>query len=101
MGRVEQRGALGGGAVANPKKDGRGAGQAVLEDRQRRDPDAAADEDRPPSLARRDEAAAQRPERPQPIARAQLTQAPRPGADVLEQEMRLAVAATGDREGAR
>ena len=49
----------------------------------------------------RREAVAERAERPQPVALAQLAQAPRARADVLEQEVRLADAPAGDREGAR
>ncbi len=46
---VEQRGALGAGASRKPSSDGGGRRlRRVLQDRERRDADAAADEDRPP-----------------------------------------------------
>ena len=74
----------------------------VLPDRQRRDPDPAADEQRPPAVLRRAEADAQRPEQPQPVAGAQLAQPPRARADVLEQEVERAVlVAPQHRERAR
>src|SRR4051794_2689133 len=68
-----------------------GVAQRVLPDRERRDPDATADEQRPPIGLRRAEADAERTEQPQPVARAQLAQAPRARAHVLEEEVEPAV----------
>ena len=70
--------------------------ERVLEDRERRDPDAAADEERPPARpAARVKPRPSGPSAHSSLARAQLAQPPRAGADVLEQEVRLAVAAGG------
>ena len=100
-GVAQQRRALGMRARRGSRA-ARGAPQHVLPDRQRRDPDAAADEQRPPLVLRRAEADAQRPEQPQPVAGAQLAQPPRARADVLEQEVEPAVVvAAQDRERAR
>ena len=78
-GAAQQRGALGARAVAKAEQDGhvgRRVGlQRVLQDRQRRDADAAADEDRAPARPRRRKALAERAQRPQPVALAQLAQA--------------------------
>ena len=91
---AQQRRALGVRGVAEPEQRG-GVAEHVLPDRQRRDPDAAADEQRPPPVLRRAEADAQRPEQPQPVAGAQLAQPPRARADVLEQELEPPVARGG------
>ena len=98
---VQQRRPLGAHAVAKAEQHGGIVLEPVLEDRQRRDTHAAADEDRTASARRRREATAEGPQRPEQLSRAELTQPPRSRADVLEQEMRLAVGVAGDREGTR
>ena len=84
---VQQRRALGVRGVAEAEQRERRRAQRVLPDRQRRDPDAAADEDRPARLARRGEAAPERAEQPQLVARVQLGEPLRAGADILQQEV--------------
>ena len=80
---------------------GRRCLERVLQDRQRRDAGAAADQDRAPGGRRRGEALPERRERPHALAHRQPAQAPCSRTHVLEQEMRLTACATRDREGAR
>ena len=74
-------------AVAEAEQREGGGADAVGPDRERRDADPAADEDRAPPLARRAEAAAERPEHEELVAGLELAQAVGPGPDVLEQEV--------------
>ena len=99
---AEERGALGVRGVAEAEQHERGGAERVLPDRQRRDPDAAAGQDRPARLARRREAAAQRAEQPHLVTRAELAQPLGARADVLEQEVeRAAGVGAGHGEGPR
>ena len=61
----------------------------VLPDRQRRDPDPAADEQRRAARARRAKADPERAEDPETVARAELAQPFRSRSDVLDQELEL------------
>src|SRR5271165_6457580 len=96
---IEQPGALGVGAIAEAEQDRCGHREAFLQDREGGDADAAADEDRPHPRGRRREAPAERAGHPQPLAPCELTQPPCARADILEQEVQLAVDVAGDREG--
>ncbi len=98
---AQQRGALGASRVAEAEQHADLAGERVLQDRERRDADAAADKQRAPSVGCGAEAAPQRAEHPQLVTGAQLAQPLRTGTDVLEQEVRLAVLLARDRERSR
>ena len=98
---VEQRRAPGARRVAKAQQGGGLARQPVLQDRERRDPRAATDQQRPPPRRRGPEPAAERPERPHLLALLQLAQPPRARADVLQQEVRFAPPPARDREGPR
>jgi hypothetical protein len=75
---AQQPGALGVCRIAEAEQYARPRADRVLQDRERRDTDAAADEDRP--AARRPEAAAQRAEQPDVVAGVELREplGPRP-----------------------
>ena len=79
-------------ASRKPSSVSRRGAERVLPDRQRRDADAAADEQRPAPVARRREAVAERAEQPAARRRRRARTAARCRADVLEQEVERAVA---------
>ncbi len=88
--------------VAEAEEGERGGADVVGPDGERRDPDAAADEDRAAALAGRPEAFAERAEDEQLVALVQLAQAVGARADVLEQEVeRPVVVRSHDAERAR
>ena len=87
-------------AVAEAEQRPRRSAEVVLQDHQRGDPDAAADQQHPPARLRRGEAPPERPHGEHPLTRLQLAQPARAGTHVLEQEVGLLAGVAGDRQGA-
>ena len=99
----EERGAGGVWRIPEAEQHERVVAQLVLPDGQRRDPDPAAHEQRPASVARRGEAEAERSNQRESVSILELAQPLRAGADVLDEELELVVVRGGaqDAEGAR
>jgi hypothetical protein len=90
-GVFEQRRAGDVAAVAKAEQGRRAWTELVLPDRERRDPDAAADQQWSAALARGGEAVAQRTDQQELLAGRELGKPDRARADALDQELKLAV----------